>query len=774
MPTKECAVEERVIPSSDLLVEVQQTFPDLQAQDAFVVPKWFYRQNLWIEDSWHSENVVYNYPLALRIAGPLDQAILRQSLDEIRRRHDVLRSVFRIMNGRVVQIVLASEPVDLTIVDLTSRGESERDATLSRLMLEEAQRPFDLTRELLLKATLIRLSPNNQVLLLSTHHLVCDDWSTGTLIRELFAVYNWFATGSGERLPELTFSYSDFIRWQEQPQNNGARQSSCKAKLASHKGFYHLRPDFPRAAHQHCNGATVKFFLSKDLEDNLKLLIQRHRVTVFMAMLAGFHCLLHAYSGDADVGVGTCAANRPLPKVESLIGRFANDLVVRADLSGNPNLSEVLVRVRDAVLKGLDYRDLPFGGVLEEMVPDPAPRTTPLFQSMFILQNAPKEKPKAGELSVERIYFDTQMAKYDLTVWLKMEEGIEITFEYNRGLFRQETIKKMAKDYETVLTLMALDQGKRLSDINMASLPAQRSADQPLATTSAKDSSTQPPMLEYPTDDLVPELLMIWREILGIEKIGVNEDFFQLGGDSLRATQLLTRIDNRFGKKLPLGLLLRARTVQEQALAIKQQEAVRNAGKVEREAVPQAPPVVHAGHENAVLSQSRDAVGATTTSKSFIKRGLNRTLHLLCRLLPGATSLRPFLHRMRGVRIGKNVWIGDDVYLENEYPECVEIQDGANIGLRTTIVAHTHGAGKIVIGKNAFVGAGSIIVTAAKRTIVVGEGAVVMASSVVNNSVAPYTLYGPANAKPLAKIRKPFTENTTYEEFIETLSPLES
>jgi acetyltransferase-like isoleucine patch superfamily enzyme/acyl carrier protein len=773
MITKESVVsEKRVTLPFDLLLEVRQAFPELQAQDAFVVPTWFYRQKSWIEDSWHSENVVYNYPVALRLTGPLDHEILRQSLDDVQRRHHVLRSVLRIMNSRLVQIIVPSVPLDLPVVDLTGRGESERDARLLQLMLEEVQRPFELTSQALFKATLIRLSPIDHVLLLNTHNLVCDDWSTGIMIRELFTLYDSLARKANECMPELSFSYGDFIRWQERLPSNAARQLSYKAKLSGCKGFYHLRTDFPRAARRHCNGATVRFFLPQDLEKNLRLLGQRHQITVFMALLAGFHCLLHTYSGDVDVGVGTCAANRPLPAAEALIGRFGNDLLVRADLSGNPNFREVLVRVRDAVLEGQDYRDLPFGAVLEELIPVPNPNATPLFQAMFILQNAPREKPKAGELSIHRMYFDAQMAKYDLTVWLKMEEELEIAFEYNRDLFRQESIRNMAKDYEAILTTMAGDTNKRLSDLNTASSPTERSNNHCRATAAAKDSDARFPIVDS-GDDLVPELLMIWKEILGLEKIGVKEDFFQLGGDSLRATQLLTRIDNQFGKNLSLGLLLRARTVQAQALAIKQQEALRNeGGGGEREALPQAPPVVPAtGHENADSLQSWDALGSTTTNKSIVRRGLNRILHILCRLLPGATTLRPFLHRMRGVRIGKHVWIGDDVYLENEYPEHVEIQDGVNIGLRTTILAHTHGTGKIVIGKNAFIGTGSIIVTAA-NTLVVGEGSVVMASSLVTSNVAPYTLYGPAGAKPLAKVRRPFTENTSYEEFVKTLCPL--
>lgn len=196
--------------------------------------------------------------------------------------------------------------------------------------------------------------------------------------------------------------------------------------------------------------------------------------------------------------------------------------------------------------------------------------------------------------------------------------------------------------------------------------------------------------------------------------------------------------------------------------------------------------------QSAQAIQDKDQSGATTTAhnlqptlagdpaaqhrapphKSLIRKALNRVLHLLCRFLPGATTLRPFLHRMRGVQIGKNVWIGEDVYLENEYPELVEIHDGAVVGLRSIIIAHTRGTGRIIISKDVYIGAACVIVTAANRTLVIGEGSVIMASALVTGNIAPYTLYGSDSSKPLARVTKPFTASASYEDFMSTLRPL--
>jgi acyl carrier protein/serine acetyltransferase len=688
----------------------------------------------------------------VRITGALDVAIPRESLGEVLQRHDVLRSVFRPLNGHVLQVIVPPRDLPLEVVDLTSLPQPAREMQLASDMSEEASHPFELTTSLLLRARLFRLGVAEYVLQLTTHHLVCDDWSSGILIKELFALYDYLAAGIGGPLPELKFHYGDFIRWrQRREQKDLQRQATWKAKLSGSKGFYHLRPDSPRPSRRTRHGARVNYNLPTQLEAALKRLEQEHKVTFFMVLLAGFQSLLHLLSGNTDVGVGTCAANRPLPAVEKLVGRFANDLVVRINFADNPTFHEVLSRTYDAALEGFSYQDLPFGAVLEELVPIEDPSVTPLFQSIFILQNAPKINSHTGAVTAERISFDTHSAKYDLAVWVQMGEGVEMTFEYNPDLFREETITRMKTNYESLLAAMAAAPDKRVSEVHSTLEMAQPKTDQ--ATTP----------LDSP-EEIEAELRTLWKEVLGRSDIRVTDDFFESGGDSLRATQLLRRVEQRFGAELLLGSLFSSRTIQQQALAIMQ---ARN-GK------PGSDDNLRSADESyaRAVNENASASPAGITHKSMLRRATNRLLHLLCRFLPGATTLRPFLHRLRGMKIGKDVWIGDDVYLENEYPECVEIQDGVMVGLRSTIVAHTRGAGKVIICRNAFIGAGSTVVTSGSRPLVIGEGAVLMAASLVTGNIAPHTLYGRDPAKPLARVTKPFTDCATYEEFMSMLHPL--
>ena len=743
--------------ADDAINQIRHAYPEIDAQDAFLLPTWYYRQACWIEDSFGSENALYNLPITVRITGALDVAVLRRALLEVQRRHGVLRSVFRPLNGHIFQVVVPPSDVTFEVADLSDVPRPVREAQLASAAAEEASRPFELTTNVLLRAKLFRLGDAEHVLQLITHHLVCDDWSTGILISELLSIYDRSVADAGQQLPELSFHYGDFIRWRlRRTEDDARRQAVLKSQLSRKGGFYHVHPDFSRPCRRTRCGATIKSTLPKQLEAALKQLGQQQAVTFFMVLLTGFQSLLHLVSGDTDIGVGTCAANRPLPAVEKLIGRFANDLLVRTDYSGDPTFRELLSRTRDAALEGYSYQDLPFGAVLEEVVPIPDPSATPLFQSIFILQNAPKTNSHNGAIKAETVIFDTQTSKYDLAVWVRIEKDVEITFEYNRDLFREETIKRMAADYEAVLAAMVADSEKRVSQI--------RSGLSMMQAEAAKSaSSLQDGTPAVPRTEIEAQLITLWQEVLGVAEISVTDDFFELGGDSLRAAQLLRRIEQKLGAPVLLRSLFTARTIQQQALFIAER---RRSQRVDNIAVR--------SYENReyTLDETTSNRHASHTKKSVLRRASNRFLHLLCRFLPGATSVRPFLHRLRGMKIGKDVWIGDDVYLENEYPECVEIHDGAMIGLRSTIVAHTRGAGKVIIGKNAFIGAGSTVVTSGNRSLVIGEGAVLMASSLVTGNIAPNTLYGRDPARPLATVTKPFTSSTTYEEFMTALRPL--
>jgi acetyltransferase-like isoleucine patch superfamily enzyme/acyl carrier protein len=695
---------------------------------------------------------------------------MRRSINTVARRHRSLRSVFRRINGEVVQIVVPPKTVELEVIDChEGTSPAERESKLKELVKQRASTPFVLTQDMLLRVTLLRFSPQEHALLLVTHHLVCDDWSTGIIADDLFRCYTAFRAGMDPALPEQSLQYGDFVRWQQQ-HNLESRVTALKAKVFSDQPSCYLQTSFPRPASRTYNGRTLRLTLPKEQHLQLAAFSRQHSVTTFMTLIGAMQVLLHCYSGNPDIGVVTCAANRSLSWVEPLVGRFANDLMVSTNFSGSPTLAEALVRTRNAALDGYAYQDIPFGKILEQLESESGAGRTPLFQVMFILQNAPKKPLEATGLEIERLVLNTGIAKHELTVWIDIGDEVNLAFEYNSDLFSEELIAQMIKDYEALLTIIRTQSEIKIDDVTQLlhhpkeTRTNERRAEPVIGTSF---SSTPP-------DPLV-ELQRLWCEILGVEKIGIDEDFFAIGGDSLRATRLLRRMEDRFAIRMSPQSLMSARTIAQQAAAITQSrmEADCSSAQSQDARTPAAAREPSRVEEDAG-EQKNASVVIYFRHKSIFRRSLNRVLHLLTRVLPGATSVRPYLHRLRGVKIEGHVAIGDDVYIENEYPESIELHDGVMIGLRSVLLAHTRGPGRIVIHRNAVIGAGCMVVTSGNRTLTIGEGAVLMASSVITSDVPPFTLVGVERAKPIARLTRPFTQDTTYESFISSLRPLSS
>ena len=547
---------------NDLFVWLQKENPELLVEDTFVVPLWFLQQRTWLEDPFNSDNAVYNYPLLLRIRGALNEVALQQSLQEIVRRHETLRSVFRIKEADLVQIVVPPVNLPLRIIDLRGLPESEREVRAQELALEEARQPFDLTKPPLLRTVLIRLDRDDYMLQMTSHHIIHDDWSSAILSRELTELYECFAAGTGSPLHDLSFQYGDYVRWQqEQLRAKAAKLAYWKEQLAKSTGFHHLTTDFPRPPRCSNRGAREGTSLPLDLTDALKAFSRQERVSLFMVLLAGFQSLLHRYSGHDDIGVASCAANRPLVDLEGLMGRFANDVLLRTSFGGNPTFRELLVRVRETCLNAYSDQDLPFGELLKETLNGADPTRELPFQVMFILQNAPRDNRPIQGLRIDWLPFYAGTAKYDLNVWLQLHSTLDVTLEYRPEIFQRTTIKQVADDYEAILRAMAKDSGARVSNLLISSKPtpalAQRMPTGAKEMVAAKDSVA-------PSDDVQSRLVELWTAAFGMP-VGVDENFFELGGDSLLAARLFVQIEKAFEMELPLAMLLEAPTIRQLA-----------------------------------------------------------------------------------------------------------------------------------------------------------------------------------------------------------------
>jgi thioesterase domain-containing protein/acyl carrier protein len=553
-------------PSRDpknLLDRLHQISPELQAEDAFVVPAWFSQQLNWLQDPLHSDSYVYNYPLLLRVRGPLNESALRRGLQEIVQCHEVLRSVFRILDGELVQIVVPAPDVSVPFTELSGMSELARDARVRELTLEEANRPFDLSRGPLLRCQLLRLALDDHVLQLTTHHLVYDDWSTGILIRELSTLYQAFANGMTPAEPIPSYQYGDFVRWQEERFQGPALEAELaywEQQLNSPTGFQHLPTDHVRPALSTHRGARETTGLPAELANSLKVMSRQERVSLFMVLLAGFQCLLHRYSNHEEIGIASCAANRPLVEVEGLIGRFGNDMVLRTSLSGNPTFRELLKRVREVALSAYSHQELPFGTLLEEVANGSGPTRHPPFQTMFILQNAPKDAWQLPGLEVSWMPLHTGTAKHDLIVWLKSEPTLEVTLEYSTDLFNAATMKRILDDYQSILAAIAKTPGALVSNIPISATPALKRDDTPSLPAAAKNTTSSK------GKELVESrLIELWEAAFGLHPIRADQNFFELGGDSLLAARLFTQIEKAFKTNLPLATLVESPTIAQLA-----------------------------------------------------------------------------------------------------------------------------------------------------------------------------------------------------------------
>ncbi len=309
----------------------------------------FAQQRLWLLDQIEPGNPAYNMHIALRLTGRLREEVLEQSINEILRRHEALRTTFRTVGGHPIQVISPVQPLRLPVVNLTRLPVSDRQAEAVRLASEEIVRPFHLLHGPLFRVTLLRLDVEEHMLLLTMHHIVSDGWSTRVLNRELETLYAAFSAGRPSPLPELQIQYRDFAVWQRKWLQGKALETQLaywKRQFEKIPPVLDLPTDRPRPAHQSFRGSSYQMEISAQLTEGLKALSQRERATLYMTLLAAFQTLLHRYTGQDDLAVGTPIANRTLVETEDLIGFFANTLVMHANLSGNPTFCEVLGRVR--------------------------------------------------------------------------------------------------------------------------------------------------------------------------------------------------------------------------------------------------------------------------------------------------------------------------------------------------------------------------------------------------------------------------------------------
>src|SRR2546421_1328693 len=434
-----------------------------------VLPLSFAQQRLWFLDQWEPNSPLYNVPLAMRLNGSLQLTVLEQSLNEIIRRHESLRTTFATVEGQPVQVIAPSLSLELLTVDLSAVALLEQESEVQRLTSDEAQRPFDLTRGPLLRAQVLRLSERVHVLQFTMHHIISDGWSMEVLFQELSALYAAYATGQPSPLPQLPIQYADFSLWQRQwlqGEELEGQLAYWQQHLVGAPAVLELPTDRPRPAVQTFRGASHYFELSKRLSQGLKRLSQGEGVSLFMTLLAAFQTLLLRYTGQPDLVIGSPIANRTRAEIEGLIGFFVNTLALRTDLSGDPSFRELLRRVRQVALGAYVHQDVPFERVVEAVQPERNLSHSPLFQVFFALNQPLNSSLVLGEVMGTFLEVESGMAKFDLMLSLiDDEQGLIGELLYNTDLFEAATVARMAQHFETLVEGIVANPERHLSDL---------------------------------------------------------------------------------------------------------------------------------------------------------------------------------------------------------------------------------------------------------------------------------------------------------------------
>ncbi|MGF1488147.1 MAG: amino acid adenylation domain-containing protein [Prochloraceae cyanobacterium] len=458
------------------------------------------QERLWFLNQLVGASATYNMPMAISINGNLNINALQQALSEIVHRHEILRTSFQTLKGKPIQVIDPKTTIKVNMVDLQQLEETERDNILQQLAQTEAITPFNLEVSPLIRFSLLHLDAREYVLLLTMHHIVSDGWSLGIFIEELSSLYRAFNAGERSPLAELPIQYADFALWQRKWLKGKIIERQLnywKQQLEGIPELLQLPTDRPRPLVQTYRGATQSFSINTNLTKKLQNLSRKFGTTLFMTLKAAFTTLLYRYSSRSDILIGTAIANRNRTEIESLIGFFVNTLVLRTSFEENPSFEKLLAQVRQTTLKAYENQDVPFEQVVEALQPERSLSHAPLFQVMFVFQNAPMGEMELAGVNLKELKLERTIAKFDLTLSIrKTEEGLVGSWEYNTDLFDRATIERMVAHFENLLN--AIVENPQLS---VSQLPLLSQAEQHQLLVEWNDTAQ-----EYPKDRCIHQL----------------------------------------------------------------------------------------------------------------------------------------------------------------------------------------------------------------------------------------------------------------------------
>ena len=439
------------------------------AERQTAAPLSFAQQRLWFLDQLQPDSAVYNIPQPIRLKGPLRVEALQQALNEIIRRHEVLRTIYPTVEDAPIQQINPAQPLALRVIDLQSLPQTEREAKLHRELVAEAQKPFNLREDLMFRALLVQLEQEENVLLLTIHHIAADAWSLGVILSELAILYNCFSKGQPSPLPELELQYRHFaLQRQAEASQWDSHLAYWRDQLAQAPSLFEWPTDNPRPAVQSHRGGSHRFVIPSEVGARIRTLAQQEGCTTFMTLLAAFQTLAFRYTGREDIITGSAIANRSRPEFEGLVGFFVNTLPLRTRLEPQMTFRQLLQRVRQVTIEAYEHQDVPFERLVEELQPERDTSYQPLIQTMFIQLNVPMPDTPGSGITWLPFELDFGQSRFDLTMEInETPKGLEGRIEYAADLFEAPTVGRMAAQYQMLLESVLNNPDAPLAGLNV-------------------------------------------------------------------------------------------------------------------------------------------------------------------------------------------------------------------------------------------------------------------------------------------------------------------
>ncbi|HSK73831.1 MAG TPA: condensation domain-containing protein, partial [Pyrinomonadaceae bacterium] len=450
----------------------KSSFSIPKRKNSAIAPLSFNQESLLFMEQLNPNTATYNLYEAVRLTGNLNLEALQQTLDSIAARHESLRTTFREINNQSYQIIVPPKSVPIQIIDLSQTPFENREREAFEIMTAEVNRPMDLQSGSLIKVTLVKVSEQENFLLVLMHHIISDGWSVGVFWKEFASFYKSFSEGKTPELPKLPIQFGDYAAWsREQLERDLERQTEYwKNQLQAAPALLELPTDRPRPVVQSFRGAQEISVFPIKIRDGLKKISQQENATLFMTLLAAFNVLLARYTGQEDLIVGSPIAGRNKTEAENLIGFFVNTLALRGDLSGNPTFRELLYRIKNTTLEAFSHQELPFEKVVAAVQPERSLSYNPIFQVAFALQGNSESSLKLPELEAQPIKLGSVTAKFDLFLSAReTADGLAVTIEYSTDLFDSTTIQRLMSHYQNLLEALVADPNRRVSELQFLS-----------------------------------------------------------------------------------------------------------------------------------------------------------------------------------------------------------------------------------------------------------------------------------------------------------------